>query len=74
MPYLLPGIKAPLGAGEKAMSEGVADTAAIEVGDVFAMAQRKDDALIESIRALRVEQAKLPQEIEGIALSREVTA
>jgi hypothetical protein len=36
--------------------------------------QWEDDALVESIRALRVEQAKLPQKIEGITLSREVTA
>jgi hypothetical protein len=56
------------------MGEGVADTAAIEIDDVFAMAQGKDDALVKSIRALRVEQAKLPQEIEGIAMSGEVTA
>ncbi|HEY6372170.1 MAG TPA: hypothetical protein VIX37_16460 [Candidatus Sulfotelmatobacter sp.] len=56
------------------MGEGVADTAAIEVDDGLAMAQGKDDALVKSIRALRVEQTKLPQEIKGIALSGEVTA
>jgi hypothetical protein len=42
--------------------------------DVFAMAQGKDDALVKSIRTLQVEQAKLPQEIEAIAMSGEVTA
>ena len=61
LPYLFPGIQATLGAWEKAMGEGGADTAAIEVDDGFAMAQWKDDALVEGIRALRVEQAKLPQ-------------
>src|ERR1700693_5337708 len=56
------------------MGKGGTNTAAVEVDDVFAMAQGKDDALVKSIRALRVEQAKLPQEIEAIALSGEVTA
>jgi hypothetical protein len=41
---------------------------------VFALAQREDDALVESIGALRVEQAGLSQQIEGIALCREMTA
>ena len=40
------------------MGEGRADAAAVEVDDVFALAQREDDALIESIRALRVDQAE----------------
>jgi hypothetical protein len=65
LPDLLPGIQATLGAWEKAMGEGSADTAAVEVDDVFVMAQWEDNALVESIRALRVEQSKLPQEIEG---------
>ena len=74
MPDLLPCIQAALGAGQKAMSEGGADAAAVEVDDVFALAQREDDALIESVGAVHVEQARLPQQIEGIALCREMTA
>ena len=62
LPYLLPGIQATLGAGQKAMGKGGADAAAVEVDDVFALAQREDDALIESIGALRVEQAELAAE------------
>ena len=54
---LLPCIQAALAAGQEAMGEGRADAAAVEVDEVFALAQRKDDALIESIRAPRVDEA-----------------
>ena len=43
------------------MCEDDADTAAVKVDDAFAFAQREDDALVESITALRVEQAQLSQ-------------
>jgi hypothetical protein len=56
------------------MSEGRADTATVEVDDVFVLSQGEDDALKESIRALRVDQASSSQQIEGIALCREMTA
>ena len=46
---LLPGIQAALAAGQEAMREGSTDTAAVDVDDVFALTQREDDALIESI-------------------------
>ena len=46
---LLPGIQATLGSREEAMGKSGADTAAVEVDDASAMAQRKDDALVESI-------------------------
>ena len=59
MPDLLPCIQAALGAGQKAMCEGGTDAAAVEVDDVFALTQREDDALIESIRAVHVKQAGL---------------
>ena len=39
------------------MCEGSADAAAVEVDDLFALTQREDDALIESVRAVHVEQA-----------------
>ena len=54
---LLLGIQAALAPGQEAMGEGRADAAAIEVDEVFALAQRKHDALIESIRAPRVDEA-----------------
>jgi hypothetical protein len=42
------------------MCEGRTDAPAVEVDDLFALIQREDDALIECVRALRVEQAGLP--------------
>ena len=74
LPNLLPCIQAALAAGQEAMSEGGADAAAVEVDDVLALAQRKDDALIESIRTLRVDQTGSSQHGEGIALRREMVA
>ena len=56
MPHLLPCIQAALAAGQEAMGEGGADAAAVEVDDVLALTQREDDALIESIGALCVDQ------------------
>ena len=74
VPDLLPYIQAALSTRQETMSEGRADTAAVEVDDVLALSQREDDAPIESIRALRVDQAGSSQQIEGIALCREMTA
>ena len=74
MPNLLPCIQAALGAGQKSMCEGGADAAAVEVDDLFALIQRKDDAQIESIRALRVDQAGISQHGKRIALRREMVA
>ena len=59
VPDLLPCIQAALAAGQEAMGEGGADAAAVEVDDVLALAQREDDALIESISALRVDAGRL---------------
>ena len=56
------------------MGEGGSDTATVEVDNASALAAREDDAPVESVAALRVEQAETPQEIEGIALSRKMTA
>ena len=56
------------------MSEGGSDTAAVEVNDASALAAREDDAPVEGVAALRVEQTETPQEIERIALRREMTA
>jgi hypothetical protein len=39
------------------MREGCADAASVEANDVFALMQREDDALVESIGAVHVEQA-----------------
>jgi len=71
---LLPTIQATLRAGEESMGEGDAGTAAVEVNDTSALAAREDDALVESIVALRIEQAETPQEIERITLSGEMPA
>src|SRR5258708_36617107 len=56
------------------MGEGGADAAAVEVDDVLVLTQREDDALIESIRTLRVDQTDSSQQIERIALCREMAA
>ena len=53
---------------------GGADAAAVEVDDLFALAQRKDDALIESICSLGVDEAGFSQRRKGIALGREMVA
>jgi hypothetical protein len=71
---LLPGIQATLGAGEESMSENGSDTAAVEVDDVSALAAREDDAPVEGLAALWVEQTETLQEIARIALSREMSA
>ena len=39
------------------MCEGSADAATVEVDDLFALTQREDDALIESVGTVHVEQA-----------------
>src|ERR1039458_9017908 len=56
------------------MSEGSANAAAVEVGNLFAFSQREDDALIESVGAVHVEQSGLPQQTEGITLCGEMMA
>ena len=56
------------------MSESSADAAAVEVYDLFAFSQRKDNALIESVGAVHVEQSGLPQQSEGITLCSEMAA
>ncbi len=56
------------------MGEGGSDTATVEVDDVSALAAGEDDTPVESVAALWVEQAETLQEIEGIALNREMAA
>ena len=55
---LLPSIQATLGAREESMGEGGSDTAAVEVDDTSALAAREDNAPVEGIMTLRVEQAE----------------
>jgi hypothetical protein len=55
---LLPSIQATLGAGEESMGEGGSETAAVEVDDASALAAREDNAPVEGIMTLRVEQAE----------------
>jgi len=71
---LLPCIQAALAPGQEAMGERGADAAAVEVDDVLALAQRKHDALIESIRAPRVDEAEPSQHIERMTLRRQISA
>lgn len=71
---MLPGIQATLRAGKESMGEGSNDTAAVEVDDASTLAAREDDAPIEGVAALRIEQAETQQEIKRIALSRKMTA
>src|SRR5260370_23427519 len=56
------------------MGEGDAGTAAVEVSDTPASAAREDDAPVESVAALWVEQAETLQEIARITLSGEMPA
>src|ERR1700741_158439 len=56
------------------MGEGSSDTAAVKVDDASAQTAGEDDAPVEGIVALRIEQAKTPQEIERISLSGELPA
>jgi len=56
------------------MGEGDAGTAAVEVNDTSASAAREDDAPVESVAALLVEQAETLQEIARITLSGEMPA
>ena len=71
---LLPCIQAALAPGQEAMGERRADAAAVEVDDVAVMLQRKHDALIERVRAARVDEAEPLQHIERITACRKMTA
>jgi hypothetical protein len=68
-----PGDQVALGAGEESMGEGGGDAAAVQVDDATVLAAGEDEALIEGIVALRVDEAGAPQQIERIALGEEVT-
>jgi hypothetical protein len=74
MPNLLPGIQAALGARQKSMGKGIAQAAAVEVDNASPVTAREDDAAVEGVAALRVDQANLAKKIEGIALRGEVPA
>jgi hypothetical protein len=56
------------------MGEGGSDTAAVEVDDASALTAREDDAPVEGVAALWVEQTETLQKIARIALSREMSA
>ena len=56
------------------MSDGGTETAAVEVDQATVLATGENDAPIEGVASLRVEQADTPQEIERIAVLREMTA
>src|SRR3984893_3989759 len=71
---LLPSIQATLGAREQSMGEGGSDTAAVEVDDASALAAREDDAPVEGVAALWVEQAETLHEVARLAFTREMSA
>src|SRR5215469_3941098 len=56
------------------MGKGVAEAAAVEVDNASAVTAGEDDATVEGVAALRVEQANLAQKIERIALIDEMPA
>ncbi len=49
-----------LGAGEEPMSEGRSDAAAVEVDDVSTPMTGEDDALIEGVAAVCIDQTETP--------------
>ena len=57
---LLPGIQATLGTGKESMSEGRSDAAAVEVDDVSTPMTGEDDALIEGVAAVCIDQTETP--------------
>jgi hypothetical protein len=63
-----------LGARQKSMGKGIAQTAAVEVDNASGVTAGEDDATVESVAALRVDQANLAKKIETIALSGEMSA
>lgn len=64
-----PGDQIAFCAGDKSMGEGGADAAAVQVDDAAVLAAREDDALIEGVVALRIDEAGAPQQIEGVGSS-----
>ena len=55
------------------MGEGGAEAAAVQVHDAAVLAAGEDDALIEGVVALGVDEAGVPQQIERATLGEEVT-
>lgn len=55
------------------MGEGGADTAAVEVDDASVLAAGKDDAPVEGIVALGVDEAEAREQLPGVALEQEMT-
>ena len=56
------------------MSAGGIDAASVEVDNAPCLAARENDASVKGVAVLPVEQAETPQEIERMALRRQVTA
>ena len=55
------------------MSEGIADTATVEVNDTSVLAAREHEAPVKGIASLRVDEAGAPQQLQRVPLSCEVT-
>src|ERR1700723_140063 len=54
------------------MGKGSAEAAAVEVDDVFAATQRKDDTLIENIAVLRADEINLAQQCDGVTTLHQI--
>ena len=55
------------------MGEGGAGTAAVQVDDPLVPVAGENDALVEGVVALGVDETGAPQEIEGLALGEKLT-
>jgi len=55
------------------MGKGGAGAAALEVDNATFLAAREDDALIEGVVALGVDEAGAPQQLARVALGHEIT-
>ncbi len=65
--------KSPLEPGRNRWAKAVPSAAAVQVDDAAVPAAGEDDALVEGVVALGVDEAGVLQQIEGVALGEEVT-
>src|SRR5580692_9052362 len=69
----VPGKEAALRSRQQTMRKSCSDTAAVQVHDSPMLSAREDYTPAESVAALVVDQASMEQQIERIALGREMT-
>src|SRR5215831_5914921 len=73
MAHGFPGEQAAPGTRQEAMGESGADTAAVQIYDASFLTAREDHAVVKGVDALLVDEAGTPKQIEGKALSGEMT-